>query len=499
MASKVTNVFVLMLENRAFDHMLGFSGLKGTNPVNGQQTQLNGLTGKESNTYNGVTYPVMPDADKVMPTGPGHEFLDTLRQLAGPGISYSRGGAYPPISNSGFVADYACSPSKGEGNAPGNFGEIMKCYSASQLPVLNALATEFAVCDNWYSSLPGPTWPNRFFLYAASSGGLDHSPTTEEMIEWETVSGFKFPNGSIFDALKKLPSGSGYRIYAGGDFSIVGALHGISVFDVHALSHFAKDVASQDYPWAFTFIEPNYGDILNNTYVGGTSQHPLDDITGGERLIKETYEAIRSSPHWETSLLIITWDEHGGFYDHVAPPSAIAPGDGASSKYNQYGFTFEQYGVRVPAVVVSPLIAKSTIDHRLYDHASVPATLERLFGLSPLTKRDANANDVTPLLSLPAPRSDTPVTLPNPVAADTASAERLAVNAQRGAALGEQSVNEGNLAGFLHVAAKHDLELSPPEAKPAILARVKTIQTRAQAQQYMAEVAAKIRANQALR
>src|SRR5207245_6630087 len=114
--------------------------------------------------------------------------------------------------------------------------------------------------------------------------------------------------------------------------------------------------------------------------------------THGEALIKMTYEAIRNSPIWKKSLLIITWDEHGGFFDHGSPPPAPAPGDTApGSEHNQYGFTFERYGPRVPAVVISPLIPKNLIDHRLYDHASVPATLESLFGLTALTARDAKA------------------------------------------------------------------------------------------------------------
>ncbi|HZH78239.1 MAG TPA: alkaline phosphatase family protein, partial [Archangium sp.] len=392
MAAQIKNVFVLMLENRSFDHMLGFSGLTGTDAVTGERTRLNGLSGTESNSYQGATYRVASPADRVMPVGPGHEFLDAVEQLCGPGASYPPGSVYPAINNSGFVANYVSSPSQGEGHAHGNFGDILKCYSPSQLPVLNALARDFAVCDNWFSSLPGPTLPNRFFLYAASSGGLDHSPSLREMAMWEMLSGFKFPKGSIFDALKRRLPDSGFRIFTDGWLSMVGTLHGITSFDLHPFEQFKKEVSAKNYPWAFTFIEPNYGDVVGNTFTRGTSQHPLDDVTGGERLIKQTYEAIRNSPHWETSLLIITWDEHGGFYDHVAPPRAVAPGDNASSAHNQYGFTFEQYGVRVPAVVVSPLIPANVIDHRLYDHASVPATLERLFGLAPLTQRDARAN-----------------------------------------------------------------------------------------------------------
>jgi phospholipase C len=482
----IRNVFVLMLENRSFDHMLGFSGIAGTDAASGTRTRINGLTGSEANQYQGRTYTVMETAPAAMPVDPGHEFLDVLTQLCGPGVAYNAGGSYPPITSSGFVADYARSPSPEEGNAPGNFGDIMRCMSPSQLPVLNALAREFAVCDNWHASMPGPTWPNRFFAHAASSGGLDHSPTHEEIIAWETVHGFEFANGTVFDRLGANATG-GWRIYTGGDFPQVGALKGIHHAQLLPFNDFTRDVARSDYPWLYTFIEPNYGDILTGTYRGGTSQHPLDGVAHGEAMIKTVYEAIRNSPHWNGSLLIVTWDEHGGFYDHMAPPAAVAPGDTVpGSKYNRYGFTFERLGVRVPAVIVSPLIPRNTIDHRLYDHSAIPATLRRLFGISALTRRDAAAHDVTPLLQLATPR-EAPQTLPDP-AFPTAP-----LIAQRTLAP-EGSVNSRSLPGFLQLAMQRDIAISGPASQPAIVARVQAIQTRGEAAEYIQYVQAKMRA-----
>ena len=128
-------------------------------------------------------------------------------------------------------------------------------------------------------------------------------------------------------------------------------------------------------------------------------------------MIKAVYEAIRNSPIWNTSLLVIVYDEHGGFYDHVKPGCAIPPGDGIPEGQvtrNALGFDFTQYGVRVPAVIVSPLIPKGTVDHTLYDHSSIPATLEKLLGMNPLTNRDGSANDLRHLLTNPAPREDCP-------------------------------------------------------------------------------------------
>ncbi|MCW3109432.1 MAG: Phosphoesterase [Segetibacter sp.] len=482
----ITNVFVLMLENRSFDHMLGFSGITGTDAVTKQPTKINGLSGTESNSYLGIKYPVQQPAGFTMPVDPGHEFLDTVVQLSGNDGTYPPGGPYPPINNTGFVKNYVTTPTPNEGHPAGNYGEIMKCYSGSQLPVLNALAKEFAVCDNWCSSIPGPTWPNRFFLHAASSGGLDHSPTTSEISDWQSRHGYAFQNGSIFDRLNR-----NWRIYRGENFVSdifppVTALKGINFWDARPYHEFAPDISSKSYPLRYTFIEPSYGNILNNTYMGGTSQHPLDDVTAGERLIKETYEALRKSPLWKNSILIITWDEHGGFYDHVAPAKAVKPGDAVVSTdpVNKYGFPFDQYGVRVPAVIISPYIPKNVIDHRLYDHASVPATLEKIFGLAPLTQRDAQANNVTSLLSLTAARN-TPTKLPEPAASGLAarvSAEFFSP------ARADVPANTGNVPGFLQSALSGDLELSPKAEHPAILARFKKIKSMKDAEKYMKEV-----------
>lgn len=483
----VQHVFVLMLENRAFDHMLGFCGINGRDAQTGASTQVNGLTGSESNVLNGSTYPVAKGADTVMPVDPGHEFTNVLEQLCGTGVSYPSGGAYPAITKGGFVASYVASGGIG---AP---QEVMKCFVPDQLPILVALAQEFAICDNWHASMPGPTWPNRMFVHAASSRGLDHSPTSQEIVEWETIGGFQFKAGSIFDALKS--KGIAHRIYAGDDFPMVAALKGISLFDIRHYSDFVSDLAQSSYPYVYVFIEPSYN-VLNE-YRDSTSQHPLTDITLGEALIKETYEAIRGSGLWDKSVLIITWDEHGGFYDHVTPPGAVAPGDSSpSDKYNQYGFTFEQRGPRVPAIVISPLIPKNTIDHRLYDHASIPALIEAVFGLSPLTARDAQANSPHQLLSLNEAREDTPATLPCSAAAPARNVMAMAVSDlnSSSASRPDETVNQGTLPVIIHSALRQDLEMSPDQ-RAEILKQVQSIKTREQARRYLAKVQKKLRAH----
>ncbi len=487
----IKHVFLLMLENRSFDHMLGFSSITGTDAEDGNLTAIEGLDRIYSNSYENISYPVVKPADWSMPVGPGHEFVDVLYQLSGEQgkNAYGSDGVYPPIDNSGFVLDYVISPSSGEGKALSNFGEVMKCYdTATQLPVLYTLAKEFAVCDHWFSSLPGPTWPNRFFVHGASSNGLDDSPTTEHMALWEGLYGFRYENGSIFDALSvKAGLDHPWRIYGGksyplsGSIPCVAALHNIDVDHWHSFDNFAEDI-QEDYPYFYTFIEPNYGHITNNSYQEGQSQHPLDDVRNGEALIKEVYETIRKSSLWENSVLIITYDEHGGFYDHVIPPTTVAPGD--STEYSVNNFNFEQLGVRVPAIVISPYIPKNVVDHRVYDHSSIPATLEALTGLAALTNRDANANNLTSLFSLAEPRLDTPVDLPSPA---DASSSPVAKVTDPLVTIADKPINGGNLPAFLFTIAKTESDLAGGHGDHSALmfANSRSIQTHGAAHTYV--------------
>ena len=494
----VKHIFVLMLENRSFDHMLGFSGITGADAATGKPTAINGLKGTESNSFNGKTYTVQRGAANIMQHDPPHEFENVVTQLCGPGAAYPSGGAYPQVNNSGFAAAYGST-------VHGDPSDVMKCYSPEQLPVLTALAREFVVCDNWYASIPGPTFPNRMFAHAASSGGLDHSPSDWEIFKWEELSAFDFKHGNIFNALgaAKLK----YRIYAGDDFPMVGALHTETAvqgqpysqitYNIFGIDNFAKDLSANTFDCQYVFIEPSY-DVLNQ-YKDGTSQHPLGDVTRGEALIKSVYEAIRNSPVWENSVLIITWDEHGGFYDHAVAGSqehAVAPGDTApNSEHNQHGFTFQQFGPRVPAVVISPLIPRNLIDHRIYDHSSIPATVERTFNVAPLTNRDKIANSVNTLATLPVPRTDAPARLPSPAIGDLISNPLTRPAILDGPIVRPlDPVNEGNLPVFLYSAMRQDLQMSAPEQRPAIIARARAIKTRAQAMEYMKEVQLKLRA-----
>ena len=474
---------MLMLENRSFDHMLGMS-TPGDGPTD------------QTNVHDGVEFAVRAGAPFVMPVDPPHEFCDVLQQLASVDVTddecaYS--GSYPPVTLGGFVDAYARQTAADDNaEAAADLGAVMSCFTAAQVPVLSTLAREFAVCDRWFSSMPGPTWPNRFFLHAATSGGLDRSPNARETVVSQ-FGGYQFENGSIFEALDR--QGLAWRVYHGDPLPQVAAL---SVMDLETMrTHFRRvddlhdDLQDEDFTPAYVFIEPNYG-LYTRPFADfqcGNSQHPNDDVTRGEALIKQVYEAIRQSPHWESSLLLVTYDEHGGFYDHVPPPSCVPPGDVTDPENNGHGFRFDQLGVRVPAVVVSPWIpAGNIVDHTLYDHSSLLATVERLYGIPPLTARDAQANDFRHLLSAETPR-EAPRTLPDPAESgfDCASDERAEDT------IDEAAVVPPAIRAFVELAAIQDARLQP-HWRAEIAERMSAVDTMGEARDYLVDVATRLQA-----
>ncbi len=505
----IQNVFVLMLENRSFDHMLGCSGITGTDIVSGQTRAVNGPTGI-SLQYQGTSYPVGTPGINPMPIDPGHEFSDVLEQLCGKGVDYSA--PYPPINigQAGYLDDYASLMTSG---GPGKVDDPLGCMSPTQVPVICGLAQSFLVCDGWCSSMPGPTVPNRFFVHAASSGGLDHSPTQFQTLDWMAF-GYSFQNGTIFDRLAGASGLNSFRIYQGDSFSLAHMLPNMNfkyASNFYPYTSFASDVTKPSYrSIKYTFIEPSYGNFTGD-FTCGTSQHPLDDITRGEWLIKCSYEAIRSSPLWDTSLLVVVWDEHGGFYDHVEPPSATPPGDKEHEGINESGFTFAQLGPRVPAVIVSPFIPANTIDGRCYEHSSLPATLEALFGLAPLTARDSSVANLTRVLTLSDPRTDAPIALASPATPanmkgcmpigscgnlPTAANQEARLRAVASSPEGDKPL-VGNHPAFLLAALQRDLASTPPVQHPGRLERFRRIgPTRRDAAVYVLEVSERARAAQ---
>ena len=442
----IDHIFVLMLENRSFDHMFAFSKIPG----------ITAATSAKSNTFGGQTYAFGPGAPDRMPSDPSHGFCSVAQQLCGEGTDCNKVSPYPARNASGFVADYSRTTINKKPLPKAEYGKIMLGIdTASQAPALHALAREYALCDNWFASLPGPTWPNRFFVHGASSDGMCRSPSAADIAKWEILKGFRYPNGSIYDRLGK----GNYRLYQdksgpiSGQIPQVAAIKGIDYTDVDGLKEFEKDLKTGKAA-RYSFIEPAYGDIISNTYSAGSSQHPMDGLAGGDRLVARVYNAIRASPAWERSLLIVTYDEHGGFYDSVAPSAkAPPPNDGAGAAQNSNGFDFAEFGVRVPAVIVSPQIAKGAVDHTLYDHASVLATVEKAFGLAALTDRDKGANTILPLLTEAAPFD--PARLPSlPLATAPAAPMAVAPGPVAHADPQEPIEQSKDLPAFLFVARK---------------------------------------------
>jgi phospholipase C len=388
--SKIDHVVVLMLENRSFDSILGrlYPGRADFDGVPAGAYNMVGTQRVPAWTSD----PGDGTGDFTIPTpDPQEDFKDMNDQIFGKGKVPPE-----PATMSGFAENYAEA-----GNDPRN---VMHGYTPKQLPVISTLAQNFAVSDRWFASAPNQTWPNRFFVHTGTAGGYVNNSPIHPPYMMET----------IFNKLTQVQRS--WRIYYH-DFPQSGTLTRLwSELPGRLLSfedHFMTDAMAGRLP-NYSFIEPRYfADPLFSRLPN--DQHSPHDVTLGERLIARCYDAIRNGAGWKNTLFIITYDEHGGNWDHVPPPSAISP-----DNLRHDGFAFDRYGVRVPAVLVSPWIPAGTIARAPaggppFDHTSILSTLRTLFGpFDPLTKRDAAAPDLVNILSLPEPSNDGPRSLPLP-------------------------------------------------------------------------------------
>lgn len=429
----VRHVFVLMLENRSFDHVFGFSPITGLDPQSGEYREIDNV--RKAPPANTVSFGAEPartiavDAAARYQLGgddedPAHEFVDVMRQVCGP-INESQmwngklaGGLYPEPTLEGFLHAFVEGYARHElTNAANMAGAAipMQCFAPEKLPVLNLLASAFALCDRWHASMPGPTLPNRLFVHAASSGGFDDSPSSGASVAGSIglSEGVEMPNGTLYDRLDK--ADHDWSLYTDDSplMTTTSFLDGIWPFNFSSFEDFAEDIGDEDFDDRYIFIEPNY-DLLSGSpgaYGGdGNSMHPVGDMRLGEALIASTYQALRNSKIWDKSALIVTFDEHGGFYDHVMPPVAVPPQDDNedTADNNSHDFRFDRLGLRVPALVISPYIPSGLVDGTLFDHSSIPAALGRQLDFAPLTARDAAANDFWHLFTLETPRNDAP-------------------------------------------------------------------------------------------
>ncbi len=396
--ASINHVVVLMLENRSFDHMLGFLYANEGN-VSPAGQPYDGLTGSESNpgasgpvTVYQIT-PATPNAYFLPGADPGEGYMATNDQLFGSETAPASP-TVPPMN--GFVKDFAYTLGwqSREGNwsiLPGTVAsDIMGCFAPQTLPVLSALAKGYAVCDQWFASVPTETLPNRAFALAATSQGhMDDKTRT-------------FTSPSIFGLMGQ--HGVSWGIYGyqaepltKSTFTDVASAAGGTIGQ---FSDFQAAATAGTLP-AFSFLEPSWSST-------GNSQHPNYDVALGEQLIHDVYEAVRGGAAWPQTLLVVTYDEHGGCYDHVAPPGGAVPPDNTAG---EFGFDFTRFGVRVPTVLVSPLIAAGTVYRAPatgtpLDHTSVLKTVQQRWALPSLTARDAAAPGFGDVLTLTAARAD---------------------------------------------------------------------------------------------
>jgi phospholipase C len=394
MAASFQRLVVLMLENRSFDHMLGFlqSPTYAIEGVDGTQSNPSAVAGNPP-------VPVTRDARTVhdLNPDPGHDFLNVNVQVYGNSAGQPGG---PPMK--GFISDYAL-----VSNDAAHGSNIMKCFTAETLPVLSTLAQQFAICDHWFSSVPGSTIPNRLFAHGAHSGG---SLTQDVAIAPLTLK-------TIFEVMDDPLNPATFRIYTDGASVLLANLYLLRHQDhFHSYDEFRNDCLKGDLP-EYTFIEPSYDDDPSNGRYA-RSQHPDSRVDAGEGLITEVYSALRDSPLWESTLLLILYDEHGGIFDHVLPPTLTPdPTLPPVPPSRDPAFDFTRLGVRVPAVLVSPFISPRTIVGRRFDHCSIVATVRKLFCLdkTPFNWREKQAATFDDVLNLNEDQVRTDlVTLPPP-------------------------------------------------------------------------------------
>jgi phospholipase C len=371
----IKHVVLLMMENHSFDQMLGalqeiFSDMDGVTPE---------LAATRKNlTFGNVPIVQQKTSERQMNFDPLHEHVNVMAQLQD--------------GNGGFVKEFQkayphCSTD--------DLKEVMGYYPLDFLPALHALGRDFTICDNWFSSLPGPTWPNRFFALSGTCSGEVIMPSGTELLnpKWYTEQS----QSTLFDRLNEKQKT--WRIYY---YDIPSSLvlknqrstENLSGYD--KIDNFFKHAAGDEAAFPeFTFIEPQYFGVAQN------DDHPPHNVMKAEKLIADVYNALRSNkPLWESTLLVVVYDEHGGFYDHVIPPKTVAP-DGLTKSYD-----FKQLGLRVPALLISPRCGRR-VEKTQFDHTSLLKYLTEKWGLGPLGERTRQANSIGCALTESAPRADT--------------------------------------------------------------------------------------------
>jgi phospholipase C len=376
-----------MMENRSFDHMLG--SLKAVN------ANIDGVDGSQSNPDtqgNQVFVQPLAEFQSQLDPDPNHHFPAVDLQIFGGDQSAGR-----VASMQGFVKSYY---QQQEDLAHSQ--KIMYYFSQDKLPVLTSLATNFAVFNRWFASIPGPTICNRAFAHYGTSFG-------------QVGMNVFYPQGkSVYERLEE--AGRTAKLYyfdqSSSTMEVVNLLqHQPQLFGTY--DQFLADCKSgtlSDY----SFIEPNYTDHDGDDGEQlASDQHPDHNIQAGEIFIASVYNAIRENPAlWASTALLVVYDEHGGIFDHVPPPACTADGQSAGPAATglHFSFNFDRLGVRVPAILISPWVPKGTVvgADRVFEHASIPATVTKYFAPDYVfgNPREQGAQTFLDLLSLDAMRTD---------------------------------------------------------------------------------------------
>lgn len=380
--SEVDHLVVLMLENRSFDNMLGHLSLDGRNDVDG-------LADGMENEYRGQRYPVSPARATAIEGDLPHE-PDPIDDSINGG------------QMDGFVRACVEQHEKDRREDPDkSFPDpsvVMSYHTADQVPVYAHLAEHFCVCDRWFSSVPGSTWPNRLFAVA----GRAPAKSNRKVPIYSEESVFR-----LLDA-----AGVSWRWY-GHDPGTLRAIDGeyrighdanFAYFNRRTWlerRHFLDDARQGRLP-AVSWIDPNFVDLqVPWDQALSNDDHPPSDVLNGQQLVLDVYNAVARGPAWERTVLVVTYDEHGGFFDHVAPPEAAHDDS-----------QFARLGVRVPALVVSPYVEPRSVAPRepVFDHTSIIRTILERFcrsadgRLPEMGPRVASAAALWPLLTRDEPR-----------------------------------------------------------------------------------------------
>lgn len=367
MRSKIQHVVYYMIENRSFDHVCGWLYEQGDDHIHfvGPDHPFRGATPETTKYHGGKPGPGftldLPEED------PYHDHSDVMRQMFGKSEGAYAAREIPDMS--GFLWN--------------NDNEnVMGSYTPAQVPVLDGLARGFAVSDEWFCSMPGGTDVNRAFALTGNSlGELNNFQNGVEYTEWPS----RLHRPSIFKVLWS-HGVTDFKIYYSVEWMkfvftqhlfLKGQIPTVDASTGYVADHqqFLADARSGSLP-AFSFLEPTWiGETGTNSY------HPGADIIPGEQRLAEVYQALRTGAGWDRTLLVVTFDEHGGIYDHVPPPYAENPYPNDEID----GFKFDLMGVRIPTLLVSPWVDERTVFRSgtgvAYDATSILATLLSWLGV----------------------------------------------------------------------------------------------------------------------